>query len=400
MAPRSIWFLVLFVVAACGDDGGGGAPDGATPPDAAMVADAPVGVDATTDATADAPADAAIDATGDASVDAPIDAPVNAAVDATIDAPVDATIDASIDARSDASLPDASLPDASLPDASLPDASLPDASLPDASLPDAAPLPTTIRIVAANTTSGSGQSYQDPGIRIFQGLDPDIALVQEMNYGNNSAEALAELVSRAFGPDFHYYREPVSGIPNGIVSRYPIIAAGQWDQPEMTNREFVWARIDVPGPVDLWAVSIHLKAGSEAARRRVEARALADAIRAAVPAGDYLVIGGDLNTSSRTEGCLTELSTVVGTGAPWPHDQAGDGDTNAGRSSPYDWVLFDADLAARAIPVEVGPNVHANGLVFDSRVYTPLTAVAPVLASDSDAPSMQHMAVVRDVALP
>jgi endonuclease/exonuclease/phosphatase family metal-dependent hydrolase len=392
MAPRSIWFLALFVVAACGDDGGGGAPDGAVPPDAAMVADAPVGVDATTDATADAPADAAIDAASDASIDATLDA----SIDATIDASIDATLDASIDATLDASI-DATL-DASI-DASI-DARV-DASLPDASVPDAAPLPpTTIRIVAANTTSGSGQSYQDPGIRIFQGLDPDIALVQEMNYGNNSAEALAELVSRAFGPDFHYYREPVSGIPNGIVSRYPIIAAGQWDQPEMTNREFVWARIDVPGPVDLWAVSVHLKAGSEAARRRVEARALAGAIRAAVPAGDFLVIGGDLNTSSRTEGCMTELAAVVTTTAPWPGDQAGDGDTNAGRSSPYDWVLFDADLAARAIPVQVGPNVHANGLVFDSRVYTPLTAVAPVLPSDSDAPSMQHMAVVRDVALP
>jgi endonuclease/exonuclease/phosphatase family metal-dependent hydrolase len=352
MAPRSIWFLALFVVAACGDDGGGGAPDGAVPPDAPVVADAPVAVDATTDAP----------------LDAAIEAPLDAAVDATIDAAVDATIDASP----------------------------PDASPPDATSPPA----TTIRIMAANTTSGSGQSYQDPGIRIFQGLDPDIALVQEMNYGNNSAEALADLVSRAFGPDFHYYREPVSGIPNGIVSRYPIIAAGQWDQPEMTNREFVWARIDVPGPVDLWAVSIHLKAGSEAARRRVEARALADAIRAAVPAGDYLVIGGDLNTSSRTEGCMTELAAVVTTTAPWPSDQGGDGDTNAGRSSPYDWVLFDDDLAARAIPVQVGPNVHANGLVFDSRGYTPLTAVAPVLLGDSGAPSMQHMAVVRDVALP
>jgi endonuclease/exonuclease/phosphatase family metal-dependent hydrolase len=374
MAPRSSWVLALLLVMACGDDGAQPIPDGAPPADAAS-ADAPADVP---DATVDAPIDAAVDATIDAAVDATIDATVDASVDATVDASVDATVDATIDASVDAGL---------------------DAHI-DASLPDAGPPGPTIRIMAANTTSGSGQSYQEPGIRIFQGLDPDIALIQEMNYGDNSAQAMGELVSTAFGPGFHYFREAISGIPNGIVSRYPIIAAGSWDQPEMTNREFAWARIDIPGDVDLWAVSIHLKAGSESARRRAEARALVDAVRAAVPAGDYLVIGGDLNTSSRTEGCITELSAIVGTGAPWPADQSGDGDTNAGRSSPYDWVLFDADLAARVVPTRIGPNTHDSGLVFDSRRYTPLTAVPPVLGTDSGAPSMQHMAVVRDVALP
>jgi len=36
--------------------------------------------------------------------------------------------------------------------------------------------------------------------------------------------------------------------------------------------------------------------------------------------------------------------------------------------------------------------------VFDSRVYTPLSDVAPVLSTDSAATNMQHMAVVRDFA--
>jgi endonuclease/exonuclease/phosphatase family metal-dependent hydrolase len=345
MAPRSTWILALLLVTACGDDGAEPMADGALPPDAPGAADA----------AADAPDDVP---------DAPTDEPDDAGVDAPV-------LDASVDA-----------------------------TVPDAGVDGPGPGPTTIRIMAANTTSGSRQSYLAPGIRIFQGLDPDIALVQEMNYGDNSAEAMSELVTTAFGPGFHYFREAVSGIPNGIVSRYPIIAAGSWDQPDMTNREFAWAQIDIPGDVDLWAVSIHLKAGGESARRRVEARALVDAIRAAVPAGDYLVIGGDLNTSSRSEACITELSAIVGTGAPWPADQSDDGDTNAGRNDPYDWVLFDADLAARAVPTRIGPNTHASGLVFDSRRYTPLSAVAPVLSTDSGAPSMQHMAVVRDVALP
>src|SRR5438093_232802 len=44
-----------------------------------------------------------------------------------------------------------------------------------------------VRIVTANTTTGNNQSY-DPGqgIRIFEGLHPDIALVQELNYGDDS----------------------------------------------------------------------------------------------------------------------------------------------------------------------------------------------------------------------
>ena len=40
-----------------------------------------------------------------------------------------------------------------------------------------------IRIVAGNITSGNGQNYNEGhGIRIFQGLKPDIILIQEFNY--------------------------------------------------------------------------------------------------------------------------------------------------------------------------------------------------------------------------
>jgi hypothetical protein len=37
--------------------------------------------------------------------------------------------------------------------------------------------------------------------------------------------------------------------------------------------------------------------------------------------------------------------------------------------------------------------------VFDSRVYTPLEDVAPVLRADSQATNMQHMPVVKDFLL-
>jgi len=54
----------------------------------------------------------------------------------------------------------------------------------------------TIRILTANLTSGNGQDY-DPGHgnRILQGLDPDIALIQEMSYLSNTP-GLARLGGR------------------------------------------------------------------------------------------------------------------------------------------------------------------------------------------------------------
>ncbi|MEL6899487.1 MAG: endonuclease, partial [Cyanobacteria bacterium J06606_4] len=59
---------------------------------------------------------------------------------------------------------------------------------------------TPLRIMAANTTSGNRQSY-DPGegTRIFQGLAPDIVLIQEFNIGDNSEGAVADWVETTFG---------------------------------------------------------------------------------------------------------------------------------------------------------------------------------------------------------
>ena len=309
-------------------------------------------------------------------------------------------------ATPDAPAADAPAADAPPPDAA-PDAQPPDATA-DAAPPDSSPPgPVTLRFVAANLTSGPSQRYEDAGIHILQALHPDIALVQEMNSGDNSPTAIRSFVDTVFGSEFTYYREEIRGIPNGIVSRYPIVASGSWDQPQITDRELAWARIDVPGDVDLWAVSVHLKATAGSRGRRVaEAQALVAAVQAEVPPGDYLVIGGDFNTYSRTPGpspgepCLAELAAIVDVAGPWPADAAGDDDTNGPRSTPYDWILFDADLGAHAVPARVGAAVYDHGLVFDSRVFTPLGDVVPVRFEDSAAANMQHMAVVRDVRLP
>lgn len=257
---------------------------------------------------------------------------------------------------------------------------------------------TSVRIVAANLTSGTQQSYTPgEGIRILQGLDADVALVQEFNYGGNTDAELRAFVDAAFGPEFFYVRESDRQIPNGVVSRWPIVATGTWDDPSTTSatRDFIWARIDLPGDRDLWAVSVHLLTAN-ATTRDHEAVELVRQVKALVPEGDLLTVGGDLNTGWTGEYCLTTLSQVVTIEGPHPVDAYGNGNTNAGRTRPYDWVLADADLERFRVPTVVGGQTFEHGLVFDSRTFSPLEAVAPVLSGDSGAPYMQHMAVVKD----
>jgi len=260
-----------------------------------------------------------------------------------------------------------------------------------------------VKIMAANISSGNFQSY-DPGegIRIFQGLDPDIVLIQEFNYQQNTDSQLEAFVEDSFGAGFSFVEEEKSSgqLQNGVISRYPILQSGVWDDADMTNREFVWAQIDVPGEPHLWVVSVHFKAssGSEA-RRTGQATQLAAYINANVPATDYLVIGGDFNAQNRNETFLARLAPVVDVTAPWPVDKNGRGNTNAGRSKPYDWVMVEPDLGALEVPTVLGGRSYENGVVFDSRVYTPLSAVAPVRQGDSGVQGMQHMAVMRTFEL-
>jgi hypothetical protein len=144
-----------------------------------------------------------------------------------------------------------------------------------------------------------------------------------------------------------------------------------------------------------------LKASSgSSSQRQSQAQQLVAYIKANVPSGDYLLIGGDCNTYSYNEACLGTLGEIVDVSAPRPVDQAGDPDTNSGRSSPYDWVLAEPELDALETPVQIGSLSFANGLVFDSRVFSPLSLVSPVLSTDSAATNMQHMAIVRAFSVP
>ncbi len=250
-----------------------------------------------------------------------------------------------------------------------------------------------LRVMAANL-NGDAQTIEPYAIRIFQGLKPDIAAIQEFNYLNNTAADIRSFVDTAFGTNFSCYRESGYAIPNGIISRYPILACGSWTDVEVSNRSFAWVRIDLPGTNDVYVVSVHLLTSGSAERAR-EAANLKSLIQSNFPANAWIVVAGDMNTTSRSEPAISTFSTFL-TDTPVPTDAAsgGDPDTNRNRDKPYDYVLTSSSLAARQTNTVFASRSFPNGLVFDSRVYTPLSDVSPVLLADSG--NGQHMGVIKD----
>jgi endonuclease/exonuclease/phosphatase family metal-dependent hydrolase len=264
--------------------------------------------------------------------------------------------------------------------------------------------PVPVRVVASNLTSGNRQSYspdngnhsnsEGAGARILKGLKPDVVLMQEFN----TSVPARQWVNATFGEDFSFFIEADAQIPNGIVSRFPIVESGEWKDATQTNRDFAWAKIALPNGKFLWAVSVHLYSKKPAVRA-AEAKALLADIREKIPEADLLVLGGDFNTKGKDEACVTEFGKVFDHGGE-PADASGNENTNAPRNKPYDWVLADRELSACAVPVKIGATEFLRGLVFDARIFPSLADTAPAQSSDSAAPNMQHMAVVRDFLVP
>jgi hypothetical protein len=300
---------------------------------------------------------------------------------------------------------------------------------------------TKIRIMAANITSGRKQSYKPNGIRMFQALKPDIILIQEFNYLDEYDDELPirDLVDIAFGTEFNYFRG--SGrIPNGIISRYPIVESGNWDDSSVTDREIAYAKIKLPNNKFLWAISVHLstKDNLDGARDSVAAITAKN-----IPADDYIVYGGDFNTKSRTAGTVNELGSIFNVSAPWPkgyndfsnpdtcfkcytnYEPGECGDkfncdptaTSYERDDPYDWVIADKNnLHPLQTPTiycsensETDCLTFNDGIVFDSRDFTQEELdrfFFPVLVGDcnrdtgDDYMNFQHMAVVKDFLIP
>ncbi len=270
------------------------------------------------------------------------------------------------------------------------------------------PVPITtnvhVRVVAANLTTGNGQSYEAPGLNILKGLKPDVVALQEFNYSNNATASFRSMVDATFGTNFVYFRETGYAIPNGIISRYRFSTNGSWidDDTGVNDRGFAWAQIDLPGTNDLYVVSVHLKASSGSAnetRRGAEAAQLQSLIQSHFPSNAWIIVAGDMNLFSESEPAITTFTTFL-SDQPVPADLNGDADTNLGRTERYDRVLASFSLTNALVPVVLPSHTLANGLVFVSTNYTPLSDVAPVQFSDSTALNMQHMAVVKDFQIP
>ena len=258
----------------------------------------------------------------------------------------------------------------------------------------------TVAIMAANITSGSNQEYEGPGNRIFQALCPDVTLVQEFNMTNGTTEAVyRSWVDQTFGTNFSYCHEPLASanIPNGIVSRWPIVEYGEWDDTTLTDRDFVWAKIDLPGDKYLYAISLHIKASSGyESQRTTETRMLTNYIaQAGWSTNDYIVIGGDFNLQVRTETALSVLTAKVVSDSHQSADQVGNKNTNSGRDNPYDLVLPSPGLDARHRTYYFGGYAYANGVVFDTRITWASGLPSPALSTDSAAVNMQHMGALK-----
>ena len=261
-----------------------------------------------------------------------------------------------------------------------------------------------VRVMAANL-NGNTQSYQPFALRIFQGLKPDVVAIQEFNYTStnglnvNNAAAFREMVDLGFGTNFVYFRENISGIPNGIISRYPFITTSNWVDTQVANRSFAWAQIDVPGTNDLYVVSVHFLTTSSTSRT-TEANNLKALMQASFPPNAWIVLAGDFNAGSRSETCVTTWNGYL-TDAPVPVDNLGNSDTSANRNSPHDYVLPSLTLTNFETATVLPTLNYPNGLVFDSRVYnaTDLANNFPgVQAADSGL--AQHMAVLKDFSIP
>jgi endonuclease/exonuclease/phosphatase family metal-dependent hydrolase len=172
----------------------------------------------------------------------------------------------------------------------------------------------------------------------------------------------------------------------------------------------------VPGPKDLWAISVHLL--TNAMSRPLEATQLVQHVMNDLPAGDYVVLGGDLNTDTSTEPLFTTFAQVFVV-QPQATDQFDNPGTNTNRNirladggldplrnKPYDWVMPNVALMARMVPVVLTDGVttlvQPTGFVIDTRVFDggTLGVLAPAQLGDSAAVNMQHMGVIRDFDLP
>jgi len=256
-----------------------------------------------------------------------------------------------------------------------------------------------VRVMAANL-NGNTQSYQPFALRILQGTKADVVCIQEFNYTStngvnvNNAVAFREMIDTALGTNFVYFRESGSyNIPNGIISRYPILNAGSWTG-SAPDRGYAWAQIQLTGTNTLYVVSVHLL--TDTSKQPTEATNLKALIQANFPSNAWIIVAGDFNTDSRTSSAMATFDSYL-SDYPIPLDDLGNSDTSINRNHPHDYVLPSFNLTNLETATVFPTHTYPSGLVFDSRVYSNLSDFAPVQSADSGL--AQHMAVMKDFSI-
>jgi endonuclease/exonuclease/phosphatase family metal-dependent hydrolase len=254
-------------------------------------------------------------------------------------------------------------------------------------------------VAAANLSSQTSPidtCYRPFAGRIFEGLAPDVIAIQEFNTTNNGEYASRrDFIDQHLGTNYQYYVEPDSIMPNGIISRWPILDAGTWDDPELSDREFVWATIQLPTNRLLHVISLHIKAGTtdeDVSRRVNEAHSLTNFIATAFSPTNFIALCGDFNLVDRREATLHILTNDFP--CNWiPRDQQGYKDTNRNRQNPFDWVMANPLLDSHSTTTVIAGVDFPYGAIFDSRLWE--TPPAPILTNDSVGEGIQHMLVMR-----
>ena len=258
-----------------------------------------------------------------------------------------------------------------------------------------------VRIMAANLSYGWAPVwYGDEAKRIFQGLKPDIVLIQEFNAQTTSD--IDTFVSEAFGDEFYYYVEPQGGgdyaMPNGIISRWGFQTMGEWADQSAGLRDFAWGVIELPNEKIIQAVSVHAKAGTteeDREARYAEAVHLKNLVAENFDDNQYIVVGGDFNFESEPQSPIEIYGSFLEATQARPADRNGNTDTNSTRTKPFDWIMPNDLLGNEMATFTLGTRSYINGIVFDSQVYTPLSDVSPIEYGDSHTTGIYHMAVMK-----
>jgi endonuclease/exonuclease/phosphatase family metal-dependent hydrolase len=203
-----------------------------------------------------------------------------------------------------------------------------------------------VRVMTYNIRSAYGMDGRqdvEAVARVIEGAGTQVVVLQEIARGwlLNGDTDLFSLLSRRLNMPYTVMgavTDPLSG--NAILSRYPILAAGQGDLPRLdtlVGRGYLWAQIDLGAGETLLVFTSHLHHEPERNDVRI---AQVGALLSAWGARPHTVLLGDLNAVSGSP----EIHMLLDAGFEDAWAEAGHGDR-----PPIDWIFHTPDLIAREV---------------------------------------------------